>query len=188
MRNRFCNLIAIILLSLSNTMVAKADQESYWSWLLTFERKKEIAPINDKLYEEECGACHFPYQPGWLPEASWRKLLDEKSLEDHFKDNAELDEQTRKSILDILITNSADKSYYKRSKKVMASLKEGEAPLRITQVPYIKAKHREVYEKVVKKSNRVKSLSFCDKCHPKAKDAEFDDDAVYIPGHGYNSW
>ncbi|MEW8382726.1 MAG: hypothetical protein AB2704_12810, partial [Candidatus Thiodiazotropha taylori] len=26
-------------------------------------------------YREECGSCHFPYQPGFLPEASWRLVM-----------------------------------------------------------------------------------------------------------------
>ncbi len=188
MKTNYSRYVLVLFLTVCGVSVAHAEQQSYWSWLITFKRMKEVAPITDKLYEEECGSCHFAYQPGWLPEASWRKLLDAKALEDHFKENAELDEQTRKKLLDILVANSADKSRYKRSKKVMASLPEGEAPLRITETPYIKTKHQEVYDDVVSKSKKVKSLSYCDKCHQKAKEADFDDDTVYIPGHGYNSW
>jgi len=188
MKKNFINLVLISLVTLSGGSVAYAEQESYWSWLFALQRQKEVAPITDKVYADECGSCHFAYQPGWLPEASWRKLMDPKALENHFKENAELDEQTRKNLLDILVANSADKSRFKRSKKIMASLGEGDAPLRITETPYIKSKHEEVYEEVVSKGGKVKSLSYCDKCHQKAKDADFDDDTVYIPGHGYNSW
>jgi len=168
--------------------VAHAEKESYWSWMFSLDRKKEVAPVTDKLYNDECGSCHFAYQPGWLPEGSWRKLMDAKALENHFKENAELEEQTRLKLLDILVADSADKSRFKRSKKIMASLPEGEEPLRITEIPYIKAKHQGVYDDVVSKGGKVKSLSYCDKCHQKAKDADFDDDTVYIPDHGYNSW
>lgn len=181
-------IVLIVLISLVSFSAAQAEEESYWSWMFSIERKKEIAPISDKVYEDECGSCHFAYQPGWLPEASWRKLMEPKALEDHFKENAELDDETRKRLLDILIANSADKSRYKRSKKIMVSLAEGGAPLRITETPYIKSKHQEVYDEVVSKSSKVKSLSYCDKCHQKAKDADFDDDSVYIPGFGYNDW
>ena len=188
MKRYFSKSIFILVLMCLGPTVAYAEEESYWSWLVSFESKKEVAPITDELYEEECGACHFAYQAGWLPEASWRKLMDAKALENHFKESAELDEQTRKRILDMLVANSADKSRYKRSKKVMASLPEGAAPLRITETPYIKSKHEEVYEDVVSKSDKINSLSYCDKCHQKAKDGDFDDDSVYIPGYGYNDW
>lgn len=188
MKMNFSKSVLVLLVSFMSISVAQAEQEGYWSWFFSFERKKEVAPITDKVYEEECGSCHFAYQPGWLPEASWRKLMDPKALEDHFKENAELDENTRKRLLDILVANSADKSRYKRSRKVMVSLSEGDAPLRITETPYIKSKHQEVYDEVVSKSSKVKSLSYCDKCHQKAKESDFDDDTVYIPGHGYNSW
>ena len=182
MQIRFYSLTIACVLSLSNIGFVQAEQESYWSWLFSFERKKEIAPVTDKLYIEECGACHFPYQPGWLPEASWKKLLTAKALEHHFDENAELDEESRLAILKLLVENSAEKSRYKRSKKIMASLEEGETPFRISETLYIKNKHLEVIEKVIKESDKLNSLSYCDKCHQKAKDADFDDDTVHIPG------
>jgi hypothetical protein len=189
MKTNFLKYATILLITFCGVITAAhAEKESYWSWLFTLERKKEVAPVNNDLYKEECGACHFPYQPGWLPEQSWRKLLDAKALADHFKENAELSNDIRMQILDFLVANSADKSRYKRSKKVMASLDEGEAPLRITETPYIKSKHQEVKDEVVSRSSKVKSLSYCEKCHQKAEKADFDDDTVYIPGHGYNSW
>lgn len=162
--------------------------ESFSQWLFSFKRMKEVAPVTNKAYNEECGSCHFPYQPGFLPAASWQKLLDAKALADHFGDSAELDESTRKEILDYAIANSAEKSWYKRPRKVMASLKQGDAPLRITEVPYMKDKHSQIPAKLVKENSKVKSLSYCNKCHQKAKDANFDDDTVVIPGHGTWTW
>ena len=167
---------------------ANAEQQSYSSWFFSFERMKEVAPITDKLYQEECGDCHFAYQPGWLPEASWRKLLDAKALENHFEENAELNDSTRIRILEILVNASADKSRYKRSKKIMSSLMNGEVPIRISETPFIKSKHHEVSEDVISKTGKIKSLSNCDKCHQKAKESSFDDDTVYVPGYGYSAW
>jgi hypothetical protein len=182
-------LIAILLslYAVSGISVAYA-QESFWSWLITFHRTKGVAPSSDELYIEECGACHFPYQPGLLPEASWKKLLSAKALEDHFKENAELDEGTRSKLLDYAINHSAEKSWYKRSRKIMSTLNKDDAPMRITNVPYIKAKHHEVNEEVIDKSGKIKSLSYCDKCHQRAEEGVFDDDTVLIPGHGYWTW
>ncbi len=183
-------LIVGISFSLGIVSAADAGVDSFDSWLLSFERYKGVASVTDKVYVEECGACHFAYQPGLLPEASWRKLLDAKALADHFGENAELDEQTRQHLLDVLVTGSAEKSYYKRSKKIMNTLRDTDAPLRITEVPYIKEKHAEVDEEVLKagKTKKVKSLSYCDKCHQEAKQGVYDDDTVMIPDVGYWTW
>ena len=121
------------------------------------------------------------------PEGSWRNLLDAKALTDHFGEDAELDEETRTHILKLLVANSADKSIYKRSKKVMGSLEPGATPLRITEVPYIHRKHHEIPEKLIKQP-KVKSLSQCDKCHMEAEKGNFDDDTVVIPGYGNWTW
>lgn len=177
-----------LALLLSDVPVSHAEQEGFFSWLITLESRKGVKPVTDETYNEECSSCHFPYQPGFLPEASWQKLLTRKALENHFGENAELDEKDRKHILAIVINNSADKSRYKRSKKVMASLKENEAPLRISEVRYLRDKHEEVYEDVVKSSKKIKSMSLCDKCHQKAMEGVFDDDTVVIPDYGRWTW
>lgn len=168
--------------------VTHAEQESFFSWLITLESRKGVKPVTDETYNEECGSCHFSYQPGFLPEASWQKLLTREALEKHFGETAELDEKDRKHILAIAIENSADKSRYKRSKKLMASLEENEAPLRISKARYLRDKHEEVYEEVVKNSKKIKSMSLCDECHQKAADGVFDEDTVVIPDYGRWSW
>lgn len=176
------------ILMFSAIPISHADQEGFFSWLFTLERRKGVKPVTDTGYNEECGACHFPYQPGLLPEASWKKILSRQALENHFGENAELDEKIRQHILSLAVANSADKSRYKRSKKIMASLGDNPPPLRITKVPYIHDKHEEVYEEVVKHSKKIKSMSLCDDCHQKAKEGIFDDDTVVIPGYGRWTW
>ncbi len=176
-------IIAVSILGLYATS-GHAEQESYWSWLISLDRKKEVAPVQDQVYKDECSECHLDYPTGFLPEASWEKLLSASALEDHFGENAELDEETRLYILSYARANSADKSRYKRSRKVMASLEEGAAPLRITEVLYIKEKHEEIPENLIT-STEVKSLSYCDRCHQKTSDGNYDNDTVYIAGYGY---
>lgn len=177
-------LSALILTSL--TTLGRADDGGS-SWLSLFSHRSEIAPATDPTYKKECGACHFAYQPGWLPESSWRKLLDGDALADHFGEDAELAPAIQKHILDYAVANSADKSSYKRSKKIMASLAKGEVPTRITEVTYIRRKHHEIPANLIK-GDKVKSLSNCDACHTKAKDAVFDEDTVVVPGKGKWSW
>jgi len=158
-------------------------QEDFWGWLINFERTKEVKPVTDKLYQEECGECHFAYQPGLLPAKSWEKLLTTDALRDHFGDNAEMDKDTLRAIHDYAVENSADKSWYKRSRKIAVATAEGPAPLRITELRYIKRKHSDIPEKMVKGNKDVKSLSYCDKCHTQAAKGVFDTDTVAIPNH-----
>ena len=176
----------LLFLAGAGSMVS-ADEGGFASWLLSFERKSEVAPVTSETYKEECGAFHFPYQPGLLPAASWRKLLAPRALEDHFGENAELDEGLRMQLLTLLEQGAADTSYYKRSRKIMASL-DGETPLRITEVPYIRRKHHEIPARLIKPNDKVKSLSYCDACHQQADKGSYDDDTVSIPGYGRWTW
>ncbi len=173
-------LLAALLLVGSGSAVAG---ESFWSWLATFSRQKEVQPVTNKTYAEECGSCHFAYPPGLLPGKSWAKLLGEKALSDHFGENASLDKDTLKTIYDYAMENAAEKSRYKRSRKIALATEEGEAPLRITEVRYIKRKHHDIPEKMIKGNKDVKSLSYCNACHTKAEQGIFDSDTVSIPNY-----
>jgi Dihaem cytochrome c len=181
------SLLLLTTLICANVALASHADDNGSSWLSFFSRKNEIAPATDAAYKKECGSCHFPYQPGWLPESSWRKLLSGDALADHFGEDAELPSATQQHILDYAVKNAADKSLYKRSKKIMASLNKGEVPTRITDVTYIRRKHHEIPGELIK-GDKVKSLSFCDACHTQAKDAVFDEDTVVVPGKGKWTW
>lgn len=163
-------------------------EDGFFSWLFSVSRKNEVNHVDSELYKEGCGDCHFAYPPGLLPERSWKKLIDARALEDHFGDNAELEEETRLKLEKLLIENAADKSHYKRSKKIMASLKADEAPIRITEFRFFKRKHHDLEDKHVKNNDKVKSFSNCDKCHRKSDKSIFDDDTVDIPKFGTWTW
>lgn len=161
---------------------AYADQpQTFGQWLTTFSRMKEVAPVTNETYAEECGACHFAYPPGLLPEASWNKLLAPAALADHFGENAELDEDVLKTIQAYVNANSADKSWYKRSRKIALSTEGVEPPLRITETRYIKRKHHEIPKKMIVDNPDVQSQSNCTACHTKADKGIFDSDTVDIP-------
>jgi len=150
--------------------------------------KAEVTPVTDKLYREECGSCHMPYQPGLLPERSWRQLLTAKALEEHFGESAELDETDRLHILKVAIAASADKSNAKRSRKIMASLSNSFTPERITDIAYIQRKHDELSSSIFGPNKEVKSLSQCEQCHQKADEGMYDEDYVKIPGASRWNW
>ena len=171
-------LLAAALFTCSGAAMA---QDGFWSWLITLSRQKEVKPVDNKTYAEECGSCHFAYPPGLLPSKSWAKLLDEKALSDHFGENATLDKDVLKEISDYAMANSAEKSMYKRSRKIAVATESGEAPIRITEVRYIKRKHHDIPEKMIQGNKDVKSKSYCNACHTQAEKGIFDSDTVSIP-------
>jgi hypothetical protein len=176
-------LLAVALLVGSGTASA---EENFWSWLVNFSRQQEVQPVTNKTYADECGSCHYAYPPGLLPGKSWAKLLDDKALNDHFGENASLDKDTLKVISDYALENAAEKSNFKRSRKIALATEVGEAPLRITEVRYIKRKHHDIPGKMIKGNKEVKSLSYCNACHTKADKGIFDSDTVVIPN--YPGW
>jgi len=105
-------------------------------------------------------------------------------LDDHFGDNAELETEVNQRITDFLLNNSADKSEYRRSRKLINSLAKSDTPLRITEIPYFKHEHNEIPAKMVKDNKQVNSLSNCNACHTKAEQGLFDENDILIPGFG----
>lgn len=128
-------------------------------------------------YVEECGSCHMAYPAMLLPQQSWRKIM--ARLEDHFGENAELDDATRGDIEDYLVHESGRVSY----KKLFRNLGDA-APLRITELPYFVHEHDEIPARFVSGNEQVKSLSQCNACHREAERGRFDEDDVVIPGFG----
>lgn len=147
-----------------------------------FERSVDVAPVKDAAYAKECGECHFAYQPGLLPERSWRKIMTH--LSDHFGDNAELPAPRRDEITNYLAQNSAEHSNYRRSEKIMRSLGPNDAPERITDVRYIRQKHDEVPQRLIKGNGKVGSLGNCAACHTRADAGSFSEREIKIPGAG----
>jgi len=140
-----------------------------------------ITPISAADYQEECGSCHFAYQPELLPSASWRKMM--AGLHDHFGENAELGADAGARLTAYLVDHAADHTDNKRSRRIMRSLGTT-VPLRITDVPYIKKEHRELPRRLVQDNDKVKSLSNCDACHTQAVKGIYSESGINIPGHG----
>ncbi len=143
--------------------------------------RQDIAPVQNALYRDECGSCHFAYQPGLLPAASWRKLMD--NLSDHFGDNAELAPDTAAQLRNYLDTHAADRVNTGRSPGIARSLR-GEVPLRITETFYFRRQHDEISGRAVAENPGVVSFSRCDACHTGAAGGSYDEHEVSIPGWG----
>ncbi|MDX8384399.1 MAG: cytochrome C [Ghiorsea sp.] len=150
-----------------------------------FGRFKGVKPMNNDLYNESCAECHYAYQAGLLPKRSWEKLMRADELEDHFGEVADLEEEDRLALLDALVADAADTSFYKRSRKINRSLASDKVELRITEVPYIKRKHKVLSDKHVKFNPKVKSIINCNACHRDIDKGIFDDGTILIPNFGY---
>ena len=143
---------------------------------------RDVDPALSATYKEECGSCHFAYQPGLLPEQSWKGIMT--GLNDHFGDNAELEQPVLDQISQYLTANAADRTKTGRSPGIAKSLAAKEASLRITETAYFRRKHDEVPLRMVKDNPKVGSFSQCQACHTKADTGSYDENQVRIPGFG----
>jgi len=168
--------VALAVLFFGGSALAEDDG---WGWS---RRAPGVAPVQNALYKDECGSCHFAYQPGLLPARSWEKLMGH--LDDHFGENAELSEKMLRELMDYVTANAADRHKgFKRSAKIVRSL-EGKTPLRITDVPYIRYKHHEIPRDFIKNNPDIGSLSNCMNCHTRADTGSYSERDIRIPGVG----
>lgn len=134
------------------------------------------------LYKEECGGCHFPFQPGFLPAASWRNLMT--GLDDHFGENAELSDENSQRILAFLNTNAAGVVDREIPNKVKWSTREVADPKRITETAFFRHEHREIPPRVLENNGEKISFANCDTCHTQAMQGSYREREINIPGIG----
>ena len=149
---------------------------------LAADDNERVTPVRNQQYQEECGSCHFAYQPSLLPSRSWQQLMTQ--LADHFGENAELDANTQKTLTDYLVNHSANYSQDRLAVNLMRHLAKNKTPLRITEMPYLKHEHNKIPKKMVTANAEVKSLSYCDKCHTQAESGSYLEQDIRIPGYG----
>ena len=142
--------------------------------------KYRVEPVTNSQYQDECGACHFAYQPGLLPARSWRKLMD--NLADHFGENAELDATEKQTLLAYLEKNSADNSGSYLSRKVMRSLPRKGTVMKISKIGFMAHEHGEIPRRVFK--GDLQGLTNCNACHQRAEEGSYNESEINIPGYG----
>lgn len=140
--------------------------------------------IRNTTYVEECGACHFAYPPQLLPQSVWTEMMD--GLENHFEENAELDEDTSAEILNYLHANALGIAGPSRMSKMMRNIPEN-PPLRITDFPAFLDAHEVVKEQLELESFDEGFLSPCADCHRLANSGIFDKELLH-PGYGPSNW
>lgn len=142
----------------------------------------DVKPVTNETYKNECSACHFAYQPGLLPSNSWNKIM--ANLENHFNTDATLDNADFKIIKDYLNKNSAEKAMeYKRSRKIVNSIRNGDIPESISKTPYMIRKHDELRANMINQPE-VKGLFNCVACHTTAQKGIYSERDINIPNYG----
>lgn len=126
-----------------------------------------------KLYQKECGSCHFDYPPFLLTLNAWEKIMG--NLENHYGTDASLDEEDKEQILAFLKQNNAlnfDTKFRKSLKETLNELsKEENSTISITKYEFYKKAHQNLnpqifQRKLVKKEN-------CIACHKDAAAGTF---------------
>ena len=84
-------------------------------------------------------------------------------LENHFGDDASLDEKTNENILSFLLKNSAETSTMKASWNFINSIGNKDI-IALTKTTYWEKKHKDI-PKDVFKNEKVKSVANCKACH-----------------------
>jgi hypothetical protein len=138
-------------------------------------------PVNNAQYLKECGACHFAYLPGLMPERSWKVVMS--TLDKHFGENIQLGDAVRTSLLAYLTENAADRSPYAGSKWLNENIPDDVTARRITMIPWVAYKHTVVREAIARSFKiEVRKLTNCDRCHTEIENGSIGVRELYIPG------
>ena len=138
---------------------------------------KHAPKVNNATYQKNCGTCHFVYQPGLLPANAWNTLLEKP--DGHAGGALSFYNKTMSEIKNYLMQNSAENSGWEKSGKIISSTINAN-PVRISEISYIKKKHREVSDRIFQRSS-IGSRGNCIACHKSAESGLYDEDEVVIP-------
>ncbi len=123
-----------------------------------------FSSIRDTTTFEECSACHMAYPSGLLPKASWSRIMD--TLDDHFGEDASLDDATTKHIRDYLMAHA----------NTRLSTDTANPTLRITEFNWFNHEHGQRARKYAKNHSEIGSISNCAGCHRGAEKGYFEDE------------
>lgn len=129
-------------------------------------------------FVDECASCHILYPPHLLPKASWQNMMKNINLENHFGDDARVDEEIRVAIEEYLTKNSAENSTKEASFYTLKSLKDRDV-IAITETPFWKKRHKKISKEIFK-SEKVKSKANCKACHKNIESGLIEDENIKI--------
>ncbi len=178
MKKHLTIITLIITLFYALPLAANSNLQIASNWFFSLFFNDE----HNETYRTECGNCHFTYQPYLLPARSWQELIT--TLNEHFGDNVTLEMEVQKKLTDYLTKNAADFSNTELTKKLLQDVAKVEVPVRITRLPYFVHEHDDLSRQMVNDNPKVKSVSYCDKCHPNAEIGSYNGDEINVPGYG----
>jgi cytochrome b len=139
--------------------------------------KQDYAMLHSD-FSNECGSCHITYPPFLLPKESWTLMMSD--LENHFGDDASIDEETNISILKFLNENSAQTSTHQASFKILKSLKGNNSTIAISKTPFWEKKHDDI-DKNIFANVKIKSKANCKACHIDIENGLIENDLINMP-------
>jgi len=156
-------LLVYLLITPSNILIADGNKQVNYK-------------VEHKLFHNECISCHTLYPPFLLPKESWVKMMD--NLENHFGDDASLEDEDKESIKDYLVQNSAESSTKESAYKILKSIKNQNI-IAITKTTYWKKKHDNI-DKEILKNKKVGKISNCKACHKNIEQGLLNDKDINI--------
>jgi cytochrome c len=138
----------------------------------------DVKPARNKLFLTECGSCHFAFQPGLLPNRSWKKIM--KNLSNHFGVDASLDKKDNQTLSRYLASNSSDNSSEYLSRVINRYVSRNSTPIRFTKTRVFKNAHHELRSRVFRRKS-ILHASNCIACHTTANRGIYNEDYVRIP-------
>ncbi len=145
----------------------------------TIPANMPVAQINP-LVAEECSDCHMAYHPSLLPAKDWELIVN--TLEDHFGEDASLDEETTTEIRDWLMANAAETADTRPAHVFKLAPKANGLPGSITDTPFWQERHEELLEdKTIFERKGIRSKSNCVACHKDAEAGLFSPFQINIP-------
>ena len=130
----------------------------------------------DATYVAECGACHMAYHPSLLPAGSWRAMM--ATLDDHFGENASLDDTTAAGIAAWLAAHAAETADTKPAHRLSRTAPD--APFTLTETPFWTRVHGDLPEALFQRP-AIGRRTNCAACHKDAQTGLFSPFAISIP-------
>ncbi len=114
--------------------------------------------VTDPLTQQECSECHIAYPPRLLSAQAWKDMMG--NLDNHFGEDASLDQDTAQKIETYLSANASRSSDLQK--------------LRISEQTWFVHEHQEEVDP--RKFAKAKTWANCQSCHKDAAKGLFDDD------------
>jgi cytochrome b len=148
---------------------------AYW-FLASLPASGFVEMKKNASWASECGDCHITYHPSLLPRSSWQQIM--AGLNEHFGEDASLDDKTREEITTFLSTYASEVWDSEAANELR--IVDTRKPLQITAAPYWIQRHGDIKPETFKRK-AIGSKGNCLACHKDAVHGRFADEKISIP-------